>query len=58
MNHRCHRTVARAQDLDEIGVTLLRAMTTKAIGAGIRVARPEVEISAYYCADNRNYCRL
>lgn len=31
----------RAQYLDQIGVTLLRAMTTNLNGAGIRVAQPE-----------------
>jgi hypothetical protein len=34
-----------AQDLDEIGVTLLRAMTTNLNGAGLRVAQPEAEVS-------------
>ncbi|HTA94552.1 MAG TPA: S8 family serine peptidase, partial [Verrucomicrobiae bacterium] len=33
--------VARAQSLDTIGVTLLRAVTTNLNGAGIRVAQPE-----------------
>jgi hypothetical protein len=32
---------ARAQSLDQIGVTLLREMTTNVNGAGIRVAQPE-----------------
>jgi len=33
--------VARSQSLDQIGVTLLRAVTTNVNGAGIRVAQPE-----------------
>jgi hypothetical protein len=33
--------VARAQNLDQIGVTLLRAMMTNVDGSGIRVAQPE-----------------
>ena len=33
--------VIRAQNLDAIGVTLLRAVTTNLNGAGIRVAQPE-----------------
>jgi len=47
----CHATVlavllstcltARAQALDQTGVTLLRAMTTNVDGSGIRVAQPE-----------------
>ena len=32
---------ARAQNLDQIGVTLLRAMTTNVDGSGVRVAQPE-----------------
>ncbi len=34
----------RAQNLDEIGVTLLRAMTTNLDGTGIRVAQAEGEV--------------
>ncbi|MGH7977530.1 MAG: S8 family serine peptidase [Limisphaerales bacterium] len=34
-----------AQNLDIIGVTLLRAVTTNLTGAGIRVAQPEAETS-------------
>ena len=34
---------ARAQNLDQIGVTLLQAMTTNLNGAGIRVAQPEAD---------------
>ena len=33
--------VVRAQNLDQIGVTLLRVMTTNLDGSGIRVAQPE-----------------
>ncbi|MEI7535404.1 MAG: hypothetical protein WCK57_13635, partial [Verrucomicrobiae bacterium] len=32
---------ARAQNLDQIGVTLLRTQTTNLDGSGIRVAQPE-----------------
>jgi len=34
---------ARAQSLDQIGVTLLRKMTTTVDGSGIRVAQPEAQ---------------
>src|ERR1700710_2304454 len=34
-------TPAQAQNLDQIGVTLLRALTTNLNGSGIRVAQPE-----------------
>lgn len=34
-----------AQDLNEIGVTLLRVMTTNVNGSGIRVAQPEAQVS-------------
>jgi hypothetical protein len=34
---------ARAQNLDQIGVTLLRAFTTNVDGSGIRVAQPEAD---------------
>lgn len=37
----CAQPMARAQALDQIGVTLLRATTTNLNGAGIRVAQPE-----------------
>ena len=35
---------ARAQSLDQIGVTILRAMTTNLNGSGIRVAQPEANV--------------
>src|SRR5471030_128031 len=35
--------VARSQSLDQIGVTLLRAVTTNLNGAGIRVGQPEAD---------------
>jgi len=38
--------VTRAQSLDQIGVTLLRAMTTNVDGSGIRVAQPEANLNA------------
>jgi hypothetical protein len=37
----CFRTVAQAQNLDTIGVTLLQTVTNNVNGAGIRVAQPE-----------------
>ena len=37
----CIGTVAQAQNLDTIGVTLLRSETTNVNGTGIRVAQPE-----------------
>jgi hypothetical protein len=37
--------VAHAANLDIVGVTLLRAVTTNVNGAGIRVAQPEAELS-------------
>ena len=37
---------ARAQYLDQIGVTLLRAVTTNLNGSSIRVAQPEASLSA------------
>ena len=37
-------TAAQAQYLDQIGVTLLRAMTTNVDGSGIRVAQPEANL--------------
>jgi hypothetical protein len=36
---------AQGQNLDEIGVTLLRAVTTNLDGSGIRVAQPEASLS-------------
>ena len=36
---------ARAQHLDQIGVTLLRKVTTNLDGSGIRVAQPEASLS-------------
>ena len=39
-----HPPAARAQSLDQIGVTLLRAMTTNVDGSGIRVAQPEANV--------------
>ncbi|HUZ06879.1 MAG TPA: S8 family serine peptidase [Candidatus Paceibacterota bacterium] len=36
---------ARAQNLGQIGVTLLRAITTNVDGSGIRVAQPEASLS-------------
>lgn len=36
---------AAGQNLDEIGVTLLRVMTTNLDGSGIRVAQPEAEVA-------------
>jgi hypothetical protein len=38
-------TAAPAQNLDQIGVTLLRVMATNVDGTGIRVAQPEAELS-------------
>jgi len=35
--------IARSQSLDQIGVTLLRAVTTNVNGSGIRVAQPEAD---------------
>jgi len=37
---------ARAQNLDQIGVTLLRTQTTNVDGSGIRVAQPEANIDS------------
>jgi hypothetical protein len=37
--------VAHAANLDIVGVTLLRSVTTNVNGAGIRVAQPEAELS-------------
>jgi hypothetical protein len=37
---------ARGQSLDQIGVTLLRAVTTNVNGAGIRVAQPEAALDS------------
>jgi hypothetical protein len=38
---------ARAQSLDQIGVTLLRTQTTNLDGSGIRVAQPEASAPAF-----------
>ena len=38
---------AQAQSLDQIGVTLLRAVTTNLNGAGIRVAQPEASAPTF-----------
>src|SRR5476651_1054947 len=38
-------SAVRAQNLDAIGVTLLRTVTTNVDGAGIRVAQPEADES-------------
>jgi hypothetical protein len=38
---------ARAQNLDQIGVTLLRVMTTNVDGSGIRVAQPEASAPTF-----------
>jgi hypothetical protein len=38
---------ARAQNLDQIGVTLLRTQTTNLDGSGIRVAQPEASAPAF-----------
>jgi len=38
---------ARAQTLDQTGVTLLRALTTNVDGSGIRVAQPEASAPAF-----------
>ncbi len=38
-------SAAQGQDLDQIGVTMLRATTTNINGAGIRVAQPEASVS-------------
>ncbi len=43
----CLQTVAQAQYLDQIGVTLLRATTTNLNGAGIRVVQAEAVAPAF-----------
>lgn len=42
---------ARAQNLDQIGVTLLRTLTTNLNGTGIRVAQPEAELGTDWEVD-------
>src|SRR5208337_645149 len=39
-------SLMQAQSLDQIGVTVLRAVTTNLDGTGIRVAQPEASLSA------------
>ncbi len=46
---------ARAQNLDQIGITLLRALTTNVDGSGIRVAQPEASAPAFEVNPTNNF---